>query len=801
MSATKPPDHSFNAQPPRSSASNHQIEKFTGEPAKFVDFWKQFATIHQNNSLANIRKFCYLRALLKGEALSIISGLQVNNENYDVAINLLFQTYSYNQDTEYAILFAKLEQISLNEVTLSETKRVVNDMESVLAEMEAIGENIADPILQGMYVDRLPKCLQCHEAEVDSFAEFRKLVNEKLNEQVFEEVKPEPTFELLPPGIDVKLGSEPLQYRIPEAENHYQVPYVNAMPNMGPFPCSRPYPTDVYANGQPNFNVFDRATPLSPLGDHYEPAYRHEIPSDNAFDSPEPSPFVEEKLNDEVNFESEEPLPVKNDCVFCGGHPNSEDCQAIPNADDRKDFIAKRNLCLRCLGDGHYIHHCPRNEGCRNCGKTGHHTALCSKYSTKKGTNSAPTSYAASVKENISPKDRETTVQSLWTQFDATALTDGKLLDTDAAVQRMEAILPQLQALGEDVTTSDVRDRYIARLPPWITNNKLLVQKQFTFIVIRDKVKKHLQRLMTNRERQLGNNTAKSESVGSTDSELCVYCDEPHSCIECDAITDTKERHKFLTNSGRCIICLKSHKSKDCTDKKECASCGKENHHSSVCFFLHKNKVFKKNKTSTHFESTSTISDDTVTQACVFCDTHTNSAECPTVKTKAMRFLTLKRRGLCFLCLQNHKSFDHTEPRVPCIYCNSKGHHASLCYRNPNLEADETNCLFCQKHQFSSDCTEVTDIDERKELIAMLGRCKRCLNKHKTECTYVKECRFCKASDHHRALCEKNPYVLAAAEKKGERKDGNGASDRVQYRQGRGGNWQFDSDDEYAFGW
>ena len=71
---------------------------FYRDVTKWKEFWDCFnAAIHSNARLATIDKLNYLRSRLGGEALGVIRGLPLTEENYDVSIELLKGPYADNR--------------------------------------------------------------------------------------------------------------------------------------------------------------------------------------------------------------------------------------------------------------------------------------------------------------------------------------------------------------------------------------------------------------------------------------------------------------------------------------------------------------------------------------------------------------------------------------------------------------------------------------------------------------------------------------------------------------------------------
>ena len=75
-----------------------ELPKFDGDIINWRGFWDQFqVAIHENETIAEIDKFTYLKSFLSNSALSAISGLSLNSANYKEAIDILQQRYGNTQ--------------------------------------------------------------------------------------------------------------------------------------------------------------------------------------------------------------------------------------------------------------------------------------------------------------------------------------------------------------------------------------------------------------------------------------------------------------------------------------------------------------------------------------------------------------------------------------------------------------------------------------------------------------------------------------------------------------------------------
>ena len=66
------------------------LPTFDSNPLEWQTFWNSFsAAVDSNPNLTGIQKFNYLRAQLQGDALCVISGFPLSNNNYSHSIELL----------------------------------------------------------------------------------------------------------------------------------------------------------------------------------------------------------------------------------------------------------------------------------------------------------------------------------------------------------------------------------------------------------------------------------------------------------------------------------------------------------------------------------------------------------------------------------------------------------------------------------------------------------------------------------------------------------------------------------------
>lgn len=140
---------------------------------KWQEFGDSFkASIHRNPNLQPVDKFNYLRAELEGDSSVVISGLELTNSNYEVAVNLLQERFGRDElmmDAHYSALMDL--PVSLN--VTAKLRETYDMIEKHLRCLKALGENVDQPHFVFLIKSKLPKAfsdgrVQRHGGEVDS---------------------------------------------------------------------------------------------------------------------------------------------------------------------------------------------------------------------------------------------------------------------------------------------------------------------------------------------------------------------------------------------------------------------------------------------------------------------------------------------------------------------------------------------------------------------------------------------------------------------------------------------------------
>lgn len=142
------------------------LKKFNGDPTEWQGFHDSFyAAVDSDKSLSNIEKMNYLIGYLSGDAEATIKGLQLKNENYTVAMEILEKRFG---DKQLLVSSHMTKLLSLeNIVSVANTvgmRKLYDERTSQVRNLENLGLNATNsgPILAPMPVlmSKLPEQLK-----------------------------------------------------------------------------------------------------------------------------------------------------------------------------------------------------------------------------------------------------------------------------------------------------------------------------------------------------------------------------------------------------------------------------------------------------------------------------------------------------------------------------------------------------------------------------------------------------------------------------------------------------------------
>ena len=141
-----------------------EIQSFSGEKLKWAEFWDSFeAAVHLNTSLSEVEKLNYLMSKLSGEAKNSASGIQLSNDNYQVAVKLLKERYG---DKPAVVTSHYTELINLKPAPNSPKglRKTYNDVKRHLRNLQALEQDTDQDLFISMITSKLQIVIQ-HEIQ------------------------------------------------------------------------------------------------------------------------------------------------------------------------------------------------------------------------------------------------------------------------------------------------------------------------------------------------------------------------------------------------------------------------------------------------------------------------------------------------------------------------------------------------------------------------------------------------------------------------------------------------------------
>lgn len=135
-----------------------QIPTFTGTYEQWPTFQDLFTSIvHNNSSLSNVQKLHYLKTSISGEAEAILKHVQVTENNYMQAWDILRKRYGNKRIIVNSILKRLLTQKKLNSQSASQLKSLLDNTTECLNSLKnlQISTDSWDPIIIFLVVQKL----------------------------------------------------------------------------------------------------------------------------------------------------------------------------------------------------------------------------------------------------------------------------------------------------------------------------------------------------------------------------------------------------------------------------------------------------------------------------------------------------------------------------------------------------------------------------------------------------------------------------------------------------------------------
>ena len=328
-----------------------QLPVFDGDVQQWQEFWDIFdSSVHKQN-LTKVSKFSYLKAVLNGTAASAVSGIPVNNDNYDTAITLLQEKFG-RKEIIIQSLYSKLHNLPKCGNKFIDIQRLGASVEKILRQLEAQGEVInSQRMLIQLFLSKFPV------------------------EVIFQlEKSKEPTS----PWTMENLRKAVSEYVVVQENVHRHITNVKGHPQQ----LANNQQEHVYHGS----NV--RGRQHQPVN-YQQGVYRGGINLRGHSEEQQVSSNVFSNVSENRTTRALRP------CIFCRGEHYNDECDRVTTASERKQRLSQQRRCFICLRPGHILKDCPslQKQPCKYCGKRGQHNrCLCPEKFPNQRTNTFYTS-------------------------------------------------------------------------------------------------------------------------------------------------------------------------------------------------------------------------------------------------------------------------------------------------------------------------------------------------------------------------------------------------------------------------
>ncbi|XP_065226556.1 uncharacterized protein LOC135849853 [Planococcus citri] len=312
------------------------LPKFSGVHKDWKNFWEMFETsVHLRRNMTNVRKFTHLKNCLEGAARVTIDGLDVTNELYPQAVEMLMKKFS-NPEVLIASYYDELDSIPDRDdgagqrTTYETVVKILNNLQGL--KVEITQDLLRTKILDKFSVETIDYVLtECKRRDLEqSVGNLLKLLDEKIG--IIEQN--DLVMKVKKRRIEASQASQVRE----QGENYLAAGMVASG-----------------ANQNQNQNQSKR----------------------KRNDRPKINKRIEQNQR---NTNSGHVLRyLQGGCIYCNRSNHvSADCTKFRKLHERRSIIMKKQLCLLCLEGGHMADNCElRNAKCKLCQKPKHQAHLC----------------------------------------------------------------------------------------------------------------------------------------------------------------------------------------------------------------------------------------------------------------------------------------------------------------------------------------------------------------------------------------------------------------------------------------
>uniref|UniRef100_A0A914C7C2 Integrase catalytic domain-containing protein n=1 Tax=Acrobeloides nanus TaxID=290746 RepID=A0A914C7C2_9BILA len=132
------------------------IKRFNGNYTEWDDFWDWYDVSINKSNLPKVQKLTYLIGCLDGKAAKTIAGYAITEENYEIIVDVLKNSYG-KRDIIIQAHYSELSALKPASENVEDVRRLYDDIERITRQLQTKGEDIEHENLMMMVQQKIPQ--------------------------------------------------------------------------------------------------------------------------------------------------------------------------------------------------------------------------------------------------------------------------------------------------------------------------------------------------------------------------------------------------------------------------------------------------------------------------------------------------------------------------------------------------------------------------------------------------------------------------------------------------------------------
>ncbi|CAG4938759.1 unnamed protein product [Parnassius apollo] len=131
-----------------------ELLKFHGDVLRWQEFWDRFYSSIHVKLIRNVDKLAYLQSCLEGEAKDAVAGLEITNDNYEIALIHFLKDRFGSKAIVVDAHYKELYHMQAKNSSIKESRRKLNEIDRNLRVLQSLGENVIGAYLRKVIIEK-----------------------------------------------------------------------------------------------------------------------------------------------------------------------------------------------------------------------------------------------------------------------------------------------------------------------------------------------------------------------------------------------------------------------------------------------------------------------------------------------------------------------------------------------------------------------------------------------------------------------------------------------------------------------